>query len=191
MAWGRFRDPSLLDTLEALDPVQVDGPIWRVASKGRDPCQCSKGGGRWDDTTFDVLYTSMSREGAMAEMYFHLRRGQPIMPSKPVYRLHELIYRANNLLDLTNSALLKSLGLDVSNFGKLGYANRANEYRQSQQIGEAANYLGYDGIIVPNARWDISNVVVFCEQSTADLAIDSEDGETIDWTAWHEGTSRS
>jgi len=186
-----IRDPSLLDALETLEPTSLDTMLWRVARDGRDPCQCSKGGGRWDDTSFDVLYTSQLEEGAVAEMYFHLRRGQPVVPSKPTYRLHQLTYEATNLLDLTDSALLTSLGLDMPNFGKLGYLGRNEEYRRSQLIGEAANFLGHDGIIVPNARWSTSNIVVFCEQSSVDLSDDSDDGHVVDWTAWRERTGGS
>lgn len=191
MARNRFRDPSLLDALEALEATELATSLWRVSREIRDPCQCSKGGGRWDDTTFDVRYTSALEEGAMAKMYFHLRRGQPVVPSKPVYRLYELKYAADNLLDLTDPDILASVGIDMSVFGKLGYGNRSLEYQQSQAIGEAANYLGFDGIIVPNARWDTTNIVVFCDQSTAELADDSHDGKIIDWNAWRERTGVS
>lgn len=184
MVGRRFRDPSLLDALELIEPIKLDTSLWRVTREGRDPCQCSKGGGRWDDTTFEVLYTSMVEEGAIAEMYFHLRRGQPIMPSKPVYRLHELVCKANNLLDLTDPSLLTTLGLNMSVFGKLNYAGRSAEYHRSQLISDAASYLGHDGIIVPNARWDAKNVVVFCDQYSIEVANESGEGVAIDWDTW-------
>ena len=43
----------------------------------------------WNDRTFDVLHTASKAERAIAEMYFHLARGQPVFPSKaqdPAFR---------------------------------------------------------------------------------------------------------
>ena len=70
-----IRDSTLVDALEAIDPVPFNDNVWRVTREGRDPCQCSRSGGRWDDGTFDVLYTSEAKDGAIAEMVFHLLKG--------------------------------------------------------------------------------------------------------------------
>lgn len=180
----QLRDPSLLDALETCLPSPFDGSLWRVTRTGRDPCQCARGGGRWDDTTFDVLYTSIAEQGAIAEMHFHLRRGQPVVPSKPIYRLHELSYRSDNVLDLSDADRLRMLGVDASGLRKLGYASHRLEYRCTQQIGEAANFLGFDALIVPNARAKTTNLVVLCEQGEARMRDPDHPGNPIDWSAW-------
>src|SRR5687767_14502597 len=90
MAARSVRDRRLIDALDALPRTRFEGTVWRVAREGRDPLQCSASGGRWDDGSFDVLYTSLERDGAIAEMYFHLMRGQPVFPSKSRYALFEL-----------------------------------------------------------------------------------------------------
>lgn len=103
MAGRKRRDSALIDAIEAVQPIFYSGNVWRVTRTGRNPVQCSRSGGRWDDGTFDVLYTSEKREGALAEMKFHLMRGQPVMPSLVTYDLHELsvaMARALKLLDL-------------------------------------------------------------------------------------------
>ncbi len=84
------RDSNLIVALEAIDPTPYADPIWRLVRAGREPLQCSASGGCWDDGTFDVLYTSMTREGAIKELRFHLKRGQPIMPSRVSHRLFEI-----------------------------------------------------------------------------------------------------
>ena len=70
--------------------------------EGRDPTLFFAGGNRWDDGTFEVLYTSLSREGAIAGMHYHVARGQPIAPSKIKHRLHELQENIDGVLDLTD-----------------------------------------------------------------------------------------
>jgi len=113
------RDNILIDAIEAIEPVKFSGTVWRVVREGRDPTRCSRSGGRWDDGTFDVLYTSQDREGALEEMRFHIMRGQPVMPSLVKYHLFELelaLGKALRLLDMDAkqlSAWYKKRGFNV------------------------------------------------------------------------------
>lgn len=178
------RDRALLDALEAIDPSHYDGAVWRARGDGRDPCECSASGGRWDDGSFPVLYTSMEPDGAIAEVYFHLKRGQPVFPSQKRYRLHEIHCSLNRALRLADMGALERLGLDASKYGRLSYQERAAEYPRSQDIGEAAHFLGFDGLIVPSARWQCRNVVIFCDEVAPDARYHKQAHDVIDWDAW-------
>ncbi|WP_108260251.1 RES family NAD+ phosphorylase [Mangrovicoccus ximenensis] len=158
------RDAALLDALEAIEPVIFDAPVWRLVREGRDPLQCSASGGRWDDASFPVLYTSMTEAGALEEMRFHLMRGQPVMPSKVRYEMFRIGLALDRALQFLDIAALATAGLRTEHFGRLSYAERQGEYPRTQQIGEAAHFLDFDGLIVPSARSEARNVVVFCEK---------------------------
>jgi RES domain-containing protein len=175
------RDNRLLDALENLPPEAFAGKAWRIVRDGRDPVQCSAVGGRWDDRTFDVLYTSSNADGAVAEMYFHLRRGQPVMPSRVRYRLFELSVTLSSCLRIASLAELASLGLQTAGFGQLSYAEREQEYPRSQEIAEAAQFIGRDGIIVPSARSQWPNIVVFCSPAGPEAVEVAEDHGLVDW----------
>lgn len=155
------RDNALIDALEAISPVEYAGPVWRIVREGRDPLRFSASGGRWDDGSFDVLYTSLERQGAIAEMRFHLMRGQPVMPSRVRYQLFELQVRIGRALKLLDLDALSALGLDVSRYGRLSYQDKSQEYPRTQQIGEVAHFLEFDGLIVPSARYGCHNAVLF------------------------------
>jgi hypothetical protein len=63
-------------------------------------------------------------------------------------------------------------------FGECGYS-------RTQEIAAAAAFLGFDGLIVPSARWDCQNIVLFLD------AIDLEEVrpisvQPIDWKKWRE-----
>src|SRR5689334_9003001 len=116
------RDRRLLDALEAISPEPFNGTAWRVVRDGRNPRQCSAAGGRWDDRTFDVLYTSSRADGAIAEMHFHLSRGQPVFPSQVRYRLFELSMALSRCLRFASLVDLAALGLRTETFGQLSYA---------------------------------------------------------------------
>ena len=138
----QVRDSGLLDALEALPTRPLKGHLWRVVRDGRDPCQCGAAGGRWDDRTFDVLYTAQRGDGAVAEMYFHLSRGQPVVPSQVKYRLHQLEVDISDCLEFYDLAALEGVGLRIAAFGQLSYFERELEYPRSQEIAEAAHFLG-------------------------------------------------
>jgi RES domain-containing protein len=179
------RDDRLIDALDALSATSFSGTVWRVVRDGHDPLQCSASGGRWDDQTFDVLYTSPERDGAIAEMYFHLKRGQPVFPRKLRFRLYELRVDADQVLDLSDSTRLSGLGVDMTRFGQLSYEERVSEYPRTQAIGEIAHLLDYSALLVPNARWDCTNVVLFCDRiSPEQLGVVADHG-LIDWSAWY------
>ncbi|MCO5730962.1 RES family NAD+ phosphorylase [Rhizobium sp. SSA_523] len=176
-----LRDSALIDALDALPPRSFSGTVWRVASETRDPCQCSASGGRWDDKTFDVLYTSLEKEGALAEMYFHLLRGQPVFPSKVRFKLYELHVELSQVLDLGSLDDLTALGLDPARYKQLSYEERVAEYPRSQEIAEVAHFLDIDGLMVPSARRACSNLVVFCDRSRPDAIEIVNDHGLIDW----------
>ena len=151
------RDNRLLDALDALPGVAFAGSVWRVTREGHDPLQCSAVGGRWDDRTFDVLYTSTTADGAISEMYFHVARGQPVIPSRVSYHLHELSVRLTSCLTLAPLQALEALGLKVSTFGQLSYLEREQEYPRTQEIAEVAYFsaaMGYS-YLVPGRRTTI------------------------------------
>ena len=184
---GNPRDRKLIDTLETLESQAFEGHVWRVTRDGGDPTLFFGGGNRWDDGTFEVLYTSLSRDGALTEMKFHLGKGQPVIPSKIRYRLHELHVRVNGVLDLTSPDVLSSVGIDLKNFGRLPYLDRRGEYEACQQVAETAHFLGSDdssdpsGILVPNARHESQNLVLFADYVKPDEITHLKDHGLIDW----------
>lgn len=162
-----IRDQVLLDTLEKVRQRPYAGTVWRSVREGRDPLVCWRSGGRWDDGSFDVLYTSETREAALEERRFHLYQGQPIPPSKVRYELFELRVSLEAVMVFDAPDRLAALGLDMARYGQLSYLERDQEYPRSQEIAEACAFLGADGILVPSARDPQSNnLIIFCDQDT-------------------------
>ena len=163
----RIRGRRLLDALEAVGQAPYAGTVWRSVREGRDPLACWRSGGRWDDGTLDVLYTSESREAAIAERRFHLYRGQPVPPSRVRYELYELRVSLEAVMQFPDLSALAAVGMETARYGRLGYPERQREYPCSQEIAEACAFLGADGLLVPSAREPASkNLIVFCEQET-------------------------
>jgi RES domain-containing protein len=167
------RDPALLDALDSFRRVPYIGETWRVVRAGRDPLQGSASGGRWDPTLFDVLYTSLTPDGAVAEVHFHLSR-QPVFPSKIKFGLHRFRVRTAKTLRLRNLNAMIPLGVDPARY-------RGILSQPTQALGDAAYFLGFDSIIAPNARWSCNNLILFTDQiALANLQI--IESSEINWT---------
>jgi hypothetical protein len=155
-ALRKARDLQLLDALDAFERVPFEGVVWRAVRQGRDPIQGHPSAGRWDPGNFDVVYTALEADGALAEIHFHLSR-QPVFPSKIQFVLHEITVRTSKVLKLDRMDVLARLGVEEGRYQEILYA-------RTQEIGDAADFLGFDGIVAPNARWPCLNLVLFTDR---------------------------
>ena len=78
-----IHDPSLLDRLNAFVPERFEGEVFRATRANADPLAASISGGRWSpppdgDAGYSVLYTSLERDGAIAEVVSFLADLTPI-----------------------------------------------------------------------------------------------------------------
>jgi RES domain-containing protein len=179
---AKARDPALLDALEISAPIQFTGAVWRAVRQGRDVLMPGRPGGRWDDQSFDILYASAAADGAVSEMRHHLMRGQPVMPSNIQFQLYELGCSLAKTLRLADLDALTALGVDTSRYGVLSYDQQAREYPRTQDIGEAACFLGFDGLIAPSARSAALDVMLFNEALLPNALGVLKNHGPIDWS---------
>src|SRR3546814_11262848 len=95
--------------------------MWRVVRTGLDVLDGSRGSGRWNTSEMSVLYGAAKREGAIAEIYFHLSRGQSVFPSRMRHDVFELTIKMQKALILADEGQLKRLGVDDSRYRELLY----------------------------------------------------------------------
>jgi RES domain-containing protein len=177
----RARDLELLDILDAHAGIAFQGDVWRIVRKERDVLQGFPAAARWDPGTFDVLYTSLERDGALAEIHFHLTR-QPVFPSKMRSVIHKIAVRTQRTLKIADLEALEGLGVSRETYASLSY-------ERTQEIGDAAAFLGFDGILAPSARWPCHNLVLFVDRlGPDDLQVASS--EAVDWAVWRAAQAR-
>ena len=152
--------------------------MWRVVRAGRSVLDGSRGSGRWNPASLSVLYGAQEADGAVAEIHFHLSRGQPVFPSRMEHDLFELRVRMAGSLVLADMDALARLGVVRQQFGQMLYG-------RTQEIADAAFFMGYDGIIAPSARWACQNIVLFLDKVDLDDIEEVGSGSSrIDWKAW-------
>ncbi len=124
-----------------------------------------------------MLYTSRASETALAEIHALLSL-QPVIPSRDEWRRHRLKVSAARALDLGDLEILKTLGVDLDRYD-------SRDYSRTQPIGEAAFFLGADGLLVPSARAPGVNFVAFMERlGPSDVEAVETGAQAVDWGAW-------
>lgn len=180
---GRVHDRAILDALDAMDSVSFEGTVWRVTRAGRDATRGSAANGRWSPGgTVEVLYTSLEREGALAEIGFRLLL-EPVWPSRLNHEIHELSAKSERALQFADVASLAPLGVDVSRYESF-------DYSATQALAAAAHFLEFDGLLVPSARHSSANLVLFMDRGLPG-SLEIKSTGPIDWATWRRQRGRS
>jgi hypothetical protein len=174
---SRRHDRVILDALEAMEPEAFAGDVWRVTSRGRDPLRGSTAEGRWSPAgEFEVLYTSLERDGALTEIGYRLSL-EPVWPSKVQHQVHRIAARTERSLRFPDVAALVPFGVEAARYPSF-------EYAPTHALAAAARFLGFDSLIVPSARSSALHLVVFLDAILDDGALTVLDSEDIDWDGW-------
>jgi RES domain-containing protein len=177
---GRVHDRAILDALESLAPAPIEATVWRITRAGRDPTRGSAAHGRWSPGgTVEVLYTSLERDGALAEIGYRLSL-EPVWPSRIEHELHEITVRAPKILHFGNVSALAAFGVDAAKYESFDYA-------ATQALAAAAHFMELDGLLVPSARHKSSNLVVFMDRDAA-ASLEVRRSQPVDWSAWRKAT---
>jgi RES domain len=167
-------DRGILDALEAVDPEPFKGEVWRVTRKGREALRGSTAHGRWSPSgEFEALYTSLEHGGALAEIGYRLSL-EPVWPSRIEHEIHLIEVQTERTLKFTSIENLATLGVEIVRYHTF-------EYQATQAVAAAAYFLEFDSLIVPSARFDYANLVVFTERAT-DLVL--KGSQPVDWESW-------
>jgi hypothetical protein len=168
-------DAALVDALSRRPVTTFSGSVFRATIPGYDPLLASTRGGRWSTHSGpSVLYTSLERDGALAEIAFHWSQLTPI-PKRPV-DIHTLTVETTKTLRLIR-ADLAALGVEDALYDAIGY-------ERTQEIGAAVAFLGCDGLIAPNARWSCENLMIYMDYVPLDRVFTVVTTSSVNWIEW-------
>lgn len=170
------RDPDLLAHLEDCGEGPFEDAVHRVVWADRSPVRGSSGArGRWSspDSQFEILNTSFMPEGASAEF----EAFWSLFEQRPDRRAlnWKLRVRLQRVVELDFGAL-EALRVAQSDYG-------GREYSRTQEISDAVNYLGYDGLIVPSARYECRNLIIYIQNLAGDSVVEEDESEVFEWSS--------
>lgn len=169
-------DPALLARLERCAKSPFEGIVHRVVWSGANPVQGSTSGrGRWNspEGRFEVLNTSLEGDGARAEFeaFWALFEQRPDRPAS-IWRLKVRLKRVVQL----EFGDLERLGVTRSDYARRNYA-------RTGAISHVVGCLGCDGLVVPSARYDGRNLVVYLQNLDEDSGVDQVGSSPFSWSA--------
>lgn len=154
-------DPEFLDELERRIVSPWHGVAWRVTIGSTEPLQTNTRGARWNPPGIEVLYASLDRNAAIAEVE-HLLSQQPV-PVRAPRVVSQLRVQLSRVVDLSRPELIEPLGWSIEDLTR-------EDWTLPQKIGSAVEFLEVSGLLVPSARADATNLVVLMKkQSTNDI----------------------
>lgn len=176
-----IHDSELLDQLSRLPQCAFESDVFRATRKGLNPLAPSTSGGRWSPPDGPaVLYTSLEREGSLAEIAHHLSQFTPI-PSKPIV-VHTLSVATRRTLRILK-ADRPVLGIDADRYAE-------DNYHATQALGAAIAFLECDGLIAPSARWPCDNLILFMDNCGPEMRLEVSRSEDVDWLGWARAHNR-
>ena len=144
--------PEMLDVIEARDLESWQGTIWRQVFAGTPSLRSNIRGGRWNPPGTEALYASLLPETSAAEIDFLMSlQPVPILRDRLTIELEATLSRVT---DLSDHAQLARVGLSIEDL-------TAEDPSRCQHVGAAVAWLGCGGLLVPSARHEGINLVVF------------------------------
>lgn len=173
-------DQDLVDRLSFLPIERFEGEVFRATGTSTDPLAFTGNGGRWAPVARDgldvrVLYTSLDRDGALAEVVSYLVQLTPLPISRPL-KVSRLRISTSKTLRLAQLDL-EGLDVDMARYGE-------RDYEKTQAIGAALAFLGNDGLVAPSARRFCDNLMIYQANHLLSEQLEVIDDEVVDWGAW-------
>jgi RES domain-containing protein len=153
-------DRDLLQALARLSPSRWHGTVFRHMFANYPPERENTLGARWNPPEVPAIYTSLSRDGVLAEAEYQMG----MEPLRPRVRrtLYQIEVTLSSVLDISPPKVLSTLGLSLSDVAAI-------DHGKCQMIGGAAEYLEHDGLLVPSARAsNATNLVIYPNRQTED-----------------------
>ena len=150
-------DPDLLDFLESRVVPEWQHTVWREVLGHSTPLHPNQRGARWNPPGVEALYCSLAAATASAEVDFLIS-----LQSVPIRkrRLVSLLVEITRVVDLTDTSPLVSFGIDRPDLW-------GDNHDAPRLIGSAVSWLSCAGLLVPSARHEGTNLVIYTNQMAA------------------------
>lgn len=155
-------NPRLAEVLARLAETGFDGHAWKHTLPNQSPTAANTKGARWNPAGVPAVYLSIERDTALAEGAYLV--GVQPQPITGMRHIHEVELSLRRVLDLRDPTVRRALGLSDADL-------RSSDQSACRTVGGTAEWLGVDALIVPSARTDGANLVVFERRTGPDFSL--------------------
>lgn len=157
---------TLEDIIGSLKSAPWDGRVFRVMLGEYPPDRENNQGARWNPPDVAAIYTSRKCHTCIAEVEYHLaRQSRPVRADlkKTLYEINVSLGAVVTLDDAIER--LEAIGIDRPRLF-------SDDMKLSQEVGRLITWLGHDGLLVPSARADGENLVIYPGRTTDSYRFD-------------------
>ena len=179
-------DIELIEKLSELPTKEISQRVYRATAKLADPITFSRNGGRWAPPAnileIPALYTSFEPDGAKREISSYLGLLTP--PPSRQFVVHEIELSARSVITL-DMQTLQGLGVERTAYSGRDYAPLGSSPASlTQRIGAGVSFLEHDGLVVPSARFDCWNLILYGNNHHPDSVLEVVQTEEFDWKVY-------
>ena len=161
---------EIIQSIERLTTEPFFGVVYRHMFGDLDPFLENRRGARWNPPEIPAIYTSLEKETALAESEYQISM-EPFRPkAKRVIYKFEISLKSVLIADTID--IIKEIGFDITSMEDL-------KISECQRIGGAVDGLDHDGLLVPSARSEGKNLVIYTNKTAVDLSMKKIGAEPI------------
>lgn len=164
-------DPRIAETLARLPEGQYEGDVWKHTLPGQAPAAANTRGARWNPPDTPTVYVAVEQATAIAEGQFLV--GLQPQAMKGTRRIHRGTVKLSRVLDLRDKETVQALGLSDADL-------RSNDHAACRRVGGTAEWLGIEALIVPSARSDGANLVIFERRTGTEFDLQFIESEPVE-----------
>lgn len=164
-------DRELLQRLDRFAAAPWRGIVFRHMFGDYPPDSENTRGARWNPPETPAIYTSLTRDVALAEAEFQIGL-QPVRP-RAKRTIHQIGVALNAVVDLSDQGALAELGIAEAELVSLDYV-------ACQRVGGAIEWLEHDGLVVPSGRARGTNLIIFPNRQREGYGFRVMSSEVID-----------
>lgn len=168
-------DVEIRELLALAEVRRWKGHVYRHMFAGIPPDRENVRGARWNTPGVAAIYTSLHRSTALAEANFRLRLESIPLRRDAARTIYRIQIELSMVVDLREWDQLSQFGITRVMLESI----EKSCIRVCQQVGAGVDRHGFEGLLVPSARADGANMVIFPNNRRSGWQFEVADREEV------------
>lgn len=167
-----INEQTLRERLAEFKTEPWEGSVYRHMFNDIPPDRENTRGARWNPPNVAAIYTSLEHAAALAEANYRISLETVTMRPDLKRSIHKIYIVLHSVIDLGSMEKLTEVGIDAAMLS-------STDLSLCQRVGEKVDWFEHDGLLVPSARHESINLVIYPSNRHADYVFEVVDSDYI------------